>query len=132
MVSAADRGGCIRRRSPPILARVLLLVFWSLLLLPVRPAGADVRISAHDGTTRFVVDLPKKVGFRYRTETDPDRLVIDIDDVTLETQAQIRKAAGAIRNYRFETPSSGRLRLVIDLARPVAVGKAFMLGPERG
>jgi len=92
------------------------------------PVASDARI-AGDGTfTRFVVDLDKNIDIRAFTLANPYRVVIDMPQVTFQLP---RKAGvtgrGLIKAFRFGLVMQGGSRMVIDLARPARIDKAFVL-----
>ena len=103
-----------------------ILVFIGAWLLAAGAAMAavsldNVRMWHSPDKSRLVFDLSGQVRYRTYELADPLRLVIDLD------QAEFRGALPApatvgryIRRIRKGTPEPGVLRIVLDLARPVA------------
>jgi len=61
------------------------------------------------------------------TLTNPDRLVIDLPDTQLaESIAPQQFTQGAVKGFRFGEHESGKLRVVIDLHRPVPASFVFV------
>jgi N-acetylmuramoyl-L-alanine amidase len=79
--------------------------------------------------TRLVFDLSGSLEHRVFVLTDPDRVVIDLDDAELAAALPVLDDSGpllsALRSGRSE---SGTLRIVIDLKSPVQP-RSFVLGP---
>jgi N-acetylmuramoyl-L-alanine amidase len=92
------------------------------------PVASDVRIAGDDGLTRFVVDFDKRIDIRAFTLANPYRVVVDMPQVTFQLP---RKAGvtgrGLIKAFRFGLVMQGGSRMVIDLARPARIDKAFVL-----
>jgi N-acetylmuramoyl-L-alanine amidase len=97
------------------------------------PLATDVRIGGDDAQTRFIMDLSRKVELRTFTLSDPYRLVIDIPQVTFQLPAKAGESGrGLIKAYRFGLMMPGGSRLVLDLAKPARVEKAFVVDAAAG
>lgn len=94
------------------------------------PTVDSVRIGDHAKKTRFVVDLSAKVAFSVFTLADPYRVVIDLSEVAWRLKPDAIPAGKRITGFRFGLFRSGQSRMVLDVKRPVTVGKAFILGPN--
>ena len=92
------------------------------------PVASDVRLAGDDSLTRFVVDLAASVDIRAFTLANPYRVVIDMPQVTFQLPAEDRETGrGLIKAFRFGLVMQGGSRMVIDLARPARIDKAFVL-----
>jgi N-acetylmuramoyl-L-alanine amidase len=111
----------------------LALIFGALLLGPAGAAGdfplaTEVRLGGDDAQTRLVVDLSKKIDVRAFTLANPYRVVIDMPQVTFEFPARTGESGrGLIKAFRYGLVMPGGSRLVVDLARPARIDKAFVL-----
>ena len=91
----------------------------------------DIRIGLRDNSTRFVIDLNKKVSPNIFGLEDPYRIVIDLPQVEFFIPQNREKISGGhIKGlrYGFFTPGNGRL--VIDLRGPIKVKNNFMIPPQ--
>lgn len=92
------------------------------------PLANDVRVAGDDSLTRFVVDLDKTIDIRAFTLANPYRVVIDMPQVTFQLPPKAGLAGrGLIKAFRFGLVMQGGSRMVIDLARPARIDKAFVL-----
>src|SRR5262249_46138789 len=92
------------------------------------PVARDVRLAGDDSQTRLVVDLSEKVDIRAFTLANPYRVVIDMPQVSFQFPARTGEAGrGLIKAFRFGLVMQGGSRMVIDLARPARVDKAFVI-----
>ena len=92
------------------------------------PLASDVRVAGDDSLTRFVVDLDKTIDIRAFTLANPYRVVIDMPQVTFQLPAKAGLAGrGLIKAFRFGLVMQGGSRMVLDLARPARIDKAFVL-----
>jgi N-acetylmuramoyl-L-alanine amidase len=97
------------------------------------PLATDVRVGGDDSQTRFVVDFSRKVDIRAFTLANPYRVVIDMPQVTFQLPSRSGQGGrGLIKAFRFGLVMQGGSRMVIDLARPARIEKAFMLDPGNG
>jgi len=97
------------------------------------PVATDARVGGDDGQTRFVMDFSQKVDLRAFTLADPYRIVIDLPQVTFnlppKTGAQGR---GLVKAFRFGLMMQGGSRIVLDLAKPVRIDRAFSIEATAG
>jgi N-acetylmuramoyl-L-alanine amidase len=110
----------------------------STVATPARAAGdlplaSDIRVGGDEHQTRFVVDFDKKVDFRVFTLANPYRVVVDMQQVTFQLPPKAGETArGLIKAFRFGLVMQGGSRIVVDLAKPVRVEKAFVLESANG
>ena len=92
------------------------------------PVASDIRIGGDDGQTRFVADISEKIDIRAFMLANPFRVVVDLPQVTFKLPPRAGETKrGLIKAYRFGLVMQGGSRIVIDLARPARIEKAFML-----
>jgi N-acetylmuramoyl-L-alanine amidase len=91
------------------------------------PIASEVRVAGDDNQTRMVVDFSQKVEIRAFTLANPYRVVIDLPQVTFQLPPKAGEGRGLIKAYRFGLVMQGGSRMVIDLARPARVDKAFVI-----
>jgi N-acetylmuramoyl-L-alanine amidase len=114
-----------------------LLVLVCCLALGARPSqGADtivtdVRVGLNSGTTRFVLDLTKKVDSTVFTLADPYRIVIDLPEVGWRLPSRpLPKGIGVLHKLRYGLFSPGTTRVVLDTTGPAKIEQVFMLKPS--
>src|SRR5262245_11414915 len=92
------------------------------------PLASEVRLGGDDAQTRLVVDLSQKIELRAFTLANPYRVVIDMPQVTFQFPPKTgEKGRGLIKAFRFGLVMQGGSRMVIDLARPARIDKAFVM-----
>jgi len=97
------------------------------------PMVMSARIGEHDDRTRLVIELSDPVNLRSFVLANPDRVVIDMPEVTWRIGAPPRPSGfGAIKSYRYGQFRAGNARMVIDLNQPVTVSDALVLPPSSG
>ncbi len=97
------------------------------------PIVKGVRIGAHEGYTRFVLELSSRVPYRLLSLADPYRVVIDLPEVAWPNRLQPLSAArGVVGQYRFGLFRQGVSRFVIDLTQPAIVARHFRLPAADG
>jgi N-acetylmuramoyl-L-alanine amidase len=97
------------------------------------PVASGVRIGGDDKQTRFVVDLSYKVEVRAFTLADPYRVVVDLPQVNFQFPAKTgERGRGLVKAFRYGLVMPGGSRMVLDVAGPVRVEKAFVLDPSEG
>jgi N-acetylmuramoyl-L-alanine amidase len=95
---------------------------------PVFPLASEVRLGGDDSLTRMVVDFSRKLDIRPFTLANPYRVVIDMPQVTFQFPARTGETGrGLIKAFRYGLVMQGGSRMVIDLARPARIDKAFMI-----
>jgi N-acetylmuramoyl-L-alanine amidase len=92
------------------------------------PVASAVRVGGDERQTRFVVDFSQKVDIRAFTLANPYRVVIDMPQVAFHFPARTGETArGLVKAFRYGLVMQGGSRMVIDLARPARIDKAFVL-----
>ena len=107
----------------------LLLAF--LLHQPARAVDVRaIRLWAGPDNTRVVVDLSGNAQHSLQVLHNPERVVLDVPGARLAKA--LRKAplgSGAVKRVRMSHGSSGNLRVVLDLSRPIQA-KSFITKPN--
>jgi len=93
------------------------------------PLVQSVRVGDYPAKTRFVLDLTEPVRFNVFTLANPYRVVIDLPEVGWKIRPESAPRSRLIKGYRLGLFQPGNSRVVIDVARPVVVVKAFLLPP---
>lgn len=97
------------------------------------PIVLSARIGEHEDRTRFVIELSDPVNLRTFTLTNPDRVVVDMPEVSWRVSAPPRPSGfGSVKSYRYGMFRKGNSRMVIDLNRPVTVSDALVIPPSSG
>lgn len=97
------------------------------------PIVMSARIGEHDDRTRLVIELSDPVNLRAFALSNPDRVVIDMPEVSWRLGAPPRPSGfGAIKSYRYGQFRAGNARMVIDLNQPVSVSDSLVLPPSAG
>src|SRR5258705_11761834 len=94
------------------------------------PVASEVRLAGDEARTRLIVDVGRKVDVRVFTLANPYRVVVDLPQIAFQFPEKTgEKGRGLIKAFRYGLVMQGGSRLVIDLARPARVEKAFVLDP---
>ena len=92
------------------------------------PVASAVRVGGDEAQTRLVVDLSHKVDIRAFTLANPYRVVVDMPQVNFRFPARTgEKGRGLIKAFRYGLVMQGGSRMVIDLAKPARIDRAFVL-----
>src|SRR5215218_6486855 len=92
------------------------------------PVASQVRLAGDEAQTRLVVDFNQKVDIRAFTLANPYRVVIDMPQVAFQFPARAgENGRGLIKAFRFGLVMQGGSRMVIDLAKPARIERAFVL-----
>jgi N-acetylmuramoyl-L-alanine amidase len=98
-----------------------------------RPVATDARLAGDEQRTRLVIDLSAPAPIKAFALADPYRIIIDLPEVSFQLpEAAGREGRGLVSAYRFGVLAPGRSRIVVDVKRPVAIDKAFVLDPVEG
>jgi N-acetylmuramoyl-L-alanine amidase len=102
------------------------LVFLLMLLAPVsalaKPAVTDARIGADGNLTRIELQVSAAPKFHVFYVPDPDRIVIDLDEVDWRVAAGHRlQGTGLVTALRYGLYKAGTSRVVLDLQQPAIV-----------
>lgn len=91
------------------------------------PMIFDARVVGDEHRVRFVADVSAPVEPTVFTLADPYRIVVDMPEVRFALPEDIGASGrGLISAYRYGLISQGKSRIVIDVAAPVAIDKAFV------
>src|SRR5471030_3233654 len=97
------------------------------------PIVMSARIGEHEDRTRLVIELSDPVNLRAFALASPDRVVIDMPEVSWRLGAPPRPSGmGPVKSYRYGQFRAGNSRMVIDLNSPVSVSDALVLPPSAG
>jgi N-acetylmuramoyl-L-alanine amidase len=114
-----------------------LHILWaaSLLTLLCAPARAvdvrAIRLWAGPDSTRVVLDLSGNAQHSLQVLKNPDRVVLDVAGARLAGGARMVPAgAGSVKLVRMAHRSTGELRVVLDLSRPIQA-KSFLTAPNK-
>ncbi|MBK8008735.1 MAG: N-acetylmuramoyl-L-alanine amidase [Rhizobiales bacterium] len=93
-----------------------------------RVTALDARLAGDASRTRLVIDLNRKIEARAYTIADPNRVVIDLPEVSFDLPVGAGKQSrGLISAFRYGQFAQGKARIVIDLREPVRIDKTFVL-----
>ena len=114
--------------------RVGSAVLFSLLVTAsaatAKPVATGVRTGEHVAMTRFVLDLSEPVDYHIFTLPDPYRVVIDLPEIDWRVPPRVGGPVGLIRGLRYGLFTAGVSRVVLDVAQPVEIYRAFLLSPQ--
>ncbi len=92
------------------------------------PVASAVRVGGDEKQTRFVVDVSHKLDIRAFVLANPYRVVIDMPQVAFQFPARTGETGrGLIKAFRYGLVMQGGSRMVIDLAKPARVDRAFVI-----
>lgn len=144
--NAEARGGLRRRRVCSAVALTLVVIVF-LSAWPVSafaektthpgsgnvPVVSNIRVGAHPGMTRVVLDLSGKVAYDVFVLPEPYRVVLDLPEVGWHLPTKpLPGAVGQLDKLRYGLFSPGVTRVVFDMKGPVRIKKAFILKPKNG
>ena len=90
-----------------------------------------LRIGQGIGRVRIVFDADSKLNYNVFTLSDPNRLVIDIQDIEVSPEVSKNQDKNIfVKNIRVGTAGVNGVRIVFDLQKPVLIKKAFVLSPQ--
>lgn len=119
--------------------RLFKLCFWMLILsifatstFAANSNISAVRLGLHAEKTRFVLEIDQKPNYRIFFLPNPDRLVIDLQEVNWQTSQGPKKGLGLIEDYRYGLFRQGTSRIVLDLNAPVKLLREVVLPPAEG
>jgi N-acetylmuramoyl-L-alanine amidase len=101
--------------------------------LAASAVATGARFAGDSAKTRLVVDLTEPVAFTAFTLADPYRLVIDLPQVTFRLPAGSGQGArGLVQAFRHGLVMPGASRIVVDLAEPARIDRAFLVAAQNG
>lgn len=106
---------------------IFLLNFNSLFAK--QASVVDIRLSTNKNTERIVIDLNANVNFNAFTLQKPNRLVVDLQNTSLDVEAPSFKSNNIVSTIRTGRFSETDTRLVFDLNIRAQIIKSFMLSP---
>lgn len=93
-----------------------------------RTIALDARLAGDASRTRLVIDLNRKVEVRAYQVANPNRIVIDLPEITFDLPVGAGKEPrGLVAAYRYGSFAPGKARIVIDLREPANIDKTFVL-----
>ena len=97
------------------------------------PVVTEARLLGDETRTRFVAELTRTIDLAAFTLADPYRVVIDMPQLLFRLPAKAGESGrGLVKAFRFGLVMQGGSRIVLDVAGPVRVDKAFVLDPVDG
>jgi N-acetylmuramoyl-L-alanine amidase len=91
------------------------------------PVAVAARLADDGETAKLVFDLSGPVTANARALVDPDRIVVDMPEVSFQIDPSVGRprdrAQAIVKGFRFGLFGPGRSRVVIDLAEPACVAK---------
>lgn len=106
---------------------VVMMTTWSCYAGQIN----GLRIGQNAGGARVVFDADAKFDYKVFTLGNPNRLVIDTQNVDVaSTVVKNMRENAFVDNIRTGSTGVSGVRIVFDLLRPVVVKKAFMLAPQ--
>ena len=119
----SDGKGSLQSAIVVALAGILLLLAPMLMAADIE----GVRLWRAPDHTRLVLDLSDNVSFKYFTLTNPERVVIDIEQSSLSASLSVLDFGNSpIKKVRAAARNGNDLRLVLDLSARVRPN-AFLL-----
>lgn len=95
-----------------------------------RVVASGAKVSGDADRTRFVIELSEGVEFGTFVLPDPNRVIIDLSNVTFDLPPEAgSNVGGMVSAWRYGQFAAGQARVVLDVDRPVAVEHAFFLPP---
>lgn len=83
--------------------------------------------------TRFVVGLERKVDYRVFAISSPNRVVVELPDITMQLPAiDENKPVGLVRAVRAGLAAPGTTRIVIGVTQPVVVESSSIEQDDKG
>lgn len=99
----------------------------------VLPVASDARVAGDERAARFILDLDRKIEARSFILTDPYRVVLDLPQVAFRLPEGTGKSGrGLVRAFRYGMVMPGASRIVMDLAGPARIEKAYALDAANG
>lgn len=115
-----------------IFSVMIIIVFTASELFAAPPSVTAARIGGDDNKTRFVLEINGSPSFRTFSLSNPNRIVIDLDEVSWNIGPGGATGRGLINNYRYGLYTPGTSRIVLDLKSPVKIATSFVIKGESG
>jgi N-acetylmuramoyl-L-alanine amidase len=91
------------------------------------PVAVAARLADDADSAKLVFDLSGPVAAKARALVDPDRIVVDMPEVSFQVDPSVGRprdrAQTIVKGFRFGLFGPGKSRVVIDLAAPACVAK---------
>ncbi len=111
---------------------VILLFMTTSNLVAAPPEVSAARIGGDGTKTRFVLEISGSPAFRTFSLANPNRIVIDLDEVSWDIGPGGAVGKGLIKNYRYGLYTPGTSRIVLDLNSPVKIANSFVIKGKGG
>ena len=116
----------------PVLLMAVILFLWNAPANAAMTVGHDVRTSIDDKRTRLVFDLSGPVSYKKVVLTNPDRVVIDLNNADLSGSiSNVNLPGRLVSNVRGARRGKGDYRVVLDLDQRLK-SDVFTLPPSTG
>src|SRR5262249_55779223 len=117
---------------PKILGFRLLLAAWLMVACPAGASTAadviNIRLGVHPDHTRVVLDLSASAKYRIEPQTDPQRVVITLEDAGFRlTSGELPSGHGLIKAIRIEPGAGLGSRMILELTESARVGQSQVL-----
>jgi N-acetylmuramoyl-L-alanine amidase len=97
------------------------------------PVASGARVAGDLRQTRFVLDLDRKLPVNAFVLADPNRVVLDVPQIAFRLPAGAGEAGrGLVKAFRYGLVMPGGSRIVMDLAEPARIEKAYAVDAENG
>lgn len=113
----------------PLVFRGLLATFLLVIAPAAASAGGDVvnvRLGLHTDRTRIVLDLSGPAEYRVEPQTDPNRVVITIDNAAFRLATAAPAGRGLLKALSMGH-SDGNGRMILELAGPAHIARSGSL-----
>ncbi len=115
-----------------IISVLILMVLTASQVFAAPPSVTAARLGGDDNKTRFVLEVNGSPAFRTFSLANPNRIVIDLDEVTWDIGPGGATGRGLINNYRYGLYTPGTSRIVLDLKNPVRIATSFVIKGDGG
>lgn len=111
---------------------MVLVIMMAAELYAAPPQVTAARFGGDDNKTRFVLEINGSPAFRTFSLANPNRIVIDLDEVSWKIGPGGGAGQGLINNYRYGLYTPGTSRIVLDLKSPVKIANSFVIKGKSG
>jgi len=110
---------------------LFLVAFGRPLWAAEKPLVTAVRAAAHDGVTRFVIEVSEPLTFQVGQVAG--QVAVDVPELDWRTSGKgLGKSVGVLRNWTYGPGAPGKGRLMLETDGPAGVQKAFIIPPSDG
>lgn len=91
-----------------------------------KAAPADVVLAGDVARTRFLIGLQKQAEFQVFSLSNPNRVIVELAEQPMQFPPEPEEniPVGLVKSFRAGTSGPGKIRVVIDVTRPVVVESA--------